>query len=293
MIEYTLPDFTDSMALNALFLDIQAHKPEFMLQDVRITSVYGNFPGCVLNGGRAQLSTQPYSTAQMEACFALLDRYGVKARLTLTNMLAEERHLDDPYFTQIMSVAQAHEVEAIVSTELVNSYVKAHYPKMPRILSTTCEILDVDTLNRATHAYDSVVLNYTKHRDAEFLSAIQQPQNIEVMVNEFCRVDCPLRMEHYAAISQDQIKGAHSEFTCAQAPTQELFSNILHHVPNHPVMLTNDDIRAMRDTYGITHFKLVGRGMPPTIVIDALMYYLIDPAHYQDLAAQLAGTTAA
>lgn len=286
MITYTLPDFTAGLGLNLYFARLLAAHPEWAIEGVRIGSVYGCFPGCIFNGGRAYLR-DPYTPEQMERTFSTLDEYGLEARLTLTNMLIEPKHLSDTHFLSIMEAARGHRVGAIVYSEAVDAFLRERHPGMHRTLSTTREILDVEELNEATRAFDMVVLNYEKHRDQGFLRRIEQPAKVEVMVNEFCHVGCPHRQEHYLRNSQDQIGGVMRPFACVQPPSTAFF----RHEPNHPVILTNDDVRRMHDEYGFENFKIVGRGVVFATVLEALVYYLVRPEYREvvkrDVARQM------
>ena len=117
-IDFTVPDFTVGLRRNLLFAQLMADCPQFFYDDVRIHSVYGCFPGCAVNGGRAYVR-EPWTRSQMEDAFSALDERGIGARLTLTNMLVEEKHLEDPYFNQILDVAAEHGAGVIVYSELV------------------------------------------------------------------------------------------------------------------------------------------------------------------------------
>lgn len=55
MINYTLPDFTVGLGLNLFFIRLLEQRPALFQDGVRIDSVYGCFPACDLNGGRAFL----------------------------------------------------------------------------------------------------------------------------------------------------------------------------------------------------------------------------------------------
>lgn len=274
MITYALPDFTVNLGLNLFFVRLAAQRPEYFMPDVRIGSMYGCFPGCALNGGRAFVR-EPYSENAIEETFALLDAHGVDARLTLTQMFVDETLLHDAYFERIMRAARGHQVEAIVYADELNEFLKRTHPEMPRILSTTREILDIEAFNRAAQEYSLVVLNYMLHRNDAFLQAIEQPCKVEVMVNEFCAPGCPHRAEHYRQNSLDQKQGSIRPFSCIQPASSAFFE----HAEGHPVILTNNDVRRLHDEYGIENFKIVGRGVPFATVLEALVYYLIKPAY--------------
>lgn len=275
MIAYTVPDFTAGLGLNLFFVRLQQQRPAWFHEGVRIDSMYGCFPGCALNGGRAYLRDQ-VSPAKIEETFAILDEYGVKPRLTFTNMLAGPDALDDPYTAAIAEAAARHGGEAIVYRDAVGEALRERYG-MPLVLSTTRAIEDAAEVNRMARRYDYVVLNYNRHKDPAFLSALDRPERIEVMVNEFCVKGCPHRQDHYRHNSEDQASGAMRPFTCV-AQKADFFA----HEAGHPVMFTCDEVRALHEAYGIGYFKIVGRGVPFETVLEALTYYLVRPEYRAD-----------
>ena len=281
-INYTLPDFTVGLKRNLVFAQLMRDCPQFFFDDVRIQSVYGCFPGCVVNGGRAFVR-EPYSARQIEATFEALDGQGIAARLTFTNMLVEERHLEDPYFNLILDAAADHGAGVIVCSDLVDAYVRARHPRMERTLSTTREILDAAELNRALGAFDLVVLNYNKNKDLPFLDQVEHPERLEVMANELCNPGCPHRNEHYLHNSRDQLAGTVTEFRRCDLSGKDFFKL----APTSPTILTNDDVRTLHGRYGVPRFKIVGRGVAPDVNLESYLYYLVRPEHRSGLREAL------
>ena len=281
-IDYTLPDFTVGLKRNLVFAQLMRDCPQFFFDDVRIQSVYGCFPGCVVNGGRAFVR-EPYSARQIEATFEALDGQGIAARLTFTNMLVEERHLEDPYFNLILDAAADHGAGVIVCSDLVDAYVRARHPRMERTLSTTREILDAAELNRALEEFDLVVLNYNKNKDLAFLDQVEHPERLEVMANELCNPGCPHRNEHYLHNSRDQLAGTVTEFRRCDLSGKDFFKL----APTSPTILTNDDVRTLHGRYGVPRFKIVGRGVAPDVNLESYLYYLVRPEHRSGLREAL------
>lgn len=281
-IDYTLPDFTVGLKRNLVFAQLMRDCPQFFFDDVRIQSVYGCFPGCVVNGGRAFVR-EPYSARQIEATFEALDGQGIAARLTFTNMLVEERHLEDPYFNLILDVAADHGAGVIVYSDLVDAYVRARHPRMERTLSTTREILDAAELNCALGAFDLVVLNYNKNKDLPFLDQVEHPERLEVMANELCNPGCPHRNEHYLHNSRDQLAGTVTEFRRCDLSGKDFFKL----APTSPTILTNDDVCTLHERYGVPRFKIVGRGVAPDVNLESYLYYLVRPEHRSGLREAL------
>ncbi|MDR1083219.1 MAG: hypothetical protein LBL27_05060 [Coriobacteriales bacterium] len=273
MISYTLPDFVNGLWRNIFFIRLSKQHPEYFKDELRISSVYGCFPGCIMNGGRTFIK-KPYTKAQMTEVFSLLDAHGVTARLTLTNMLIEEEHLHDEYFRAMMDCARDHNVEVIIYSELLSEYVAKHYG-FKQVLSTTRPLANIDELNQATKRYDYVVLDYNRNKDLEFINRIEDKDKIEVMVNEFCRPGCPYRHKHYRHNSKDQLDGVIRPFRSCDVTTGEFFA----HPPEHPVILTDQQVLTLHHEYDINNFKIVGRGIPFETVLESYVYYLLKPKY--------------
>ena len=272
MIKYTLPDFTSALGLNLFFARLAMERPEAMRPGVRIDSIYGCFPSCPLNGGRAAIR-EPFTRDKVRWTFSVLAEYGLTARLTLTNMLAGEPEVDDPYSTMILEEAANAGAWAIVYSDEVARLVRKRYG-LPLVLSTTRETLDADGLNRALDAYDCVVLNYNLGKDRAFLSQVKRPERLEIMVNEYCQPHCPRRNQHYLHNSTDQIRGTLTDFPCpATKPS------FFEHPAGHPILFTADEVRETAERFGIPWFKIVGRGTSFEANLEALSYYLVDDPH--------------
>lgn len=276
MMKYTLPDFTVGLGLNLFFIQLRERQAGWFQEGVVIDSVYGCFPNCSLNGGRAFIRER-FTSDQMEKTFALLAEHGVKARLTLTNMLASEDDFADEYLDTMLSVAARFGAEAIVYADAVGDYVRERFG-MGCVLSTTRAIGEVDELNRMAKRYEYVVLDYNRNKDRAFVNAIDDKRKIEVMVNEFCRYRCPHRQAHYLHNSEDQRRGAMRPFECVAAK-----ADFFDHVPGHPVIFTDDEVRALHEETGIGSFKIVGRGVAFQTVLEAYAYYLIRPEYREDV----------
>jgi len=284
MLKFTLPDFTNGLARNLFFIRLAQEHPECFVDDLKIESVYGCFPSCVMNGGRAFIKER-YSSQQIEETFVLLAEHQVTTRLTFTNMLAGKEHLAEPYTASMLDIASQYPVEVIVYSDEVAACLKERYG-FTCILSTTHEITDVTALNQMTKRYDFVVLNYNKNKDHDFIRRIEDPGRVEVMVNEFCQYQCPRREAHYLHNSEDQMSNTARPFPCAHQDNGAFFK----HAPGHPVYLTVDEVRQMYVEYNIECFKVVGRGIPQETVLESYAYYLLRP-EYREPVKQLVRRT--
>lgn len=277
LIRYSIPDFADNFDFNLLFLQLITKNPLLLKQGIVIDSIYGCFPNCALNGGRAFVR-EPYSRAMIDETFSAFAELEVTPRLTLTNMLAKEEDLHDPYVVDILEIGKNYGAEAIVFSDFVGNYIKDNYG-MKIVLSTTRVIDTPEELNRMADSYDWVVLNYNHNKDKVFLDAIERPEKVEVMVNEYCVKGCPRRAEHYLHNSQDQRSNRLTSYDCRA----DKINTFLRHAPNDPIFFTDSEVSDLHRSTGIDRFKIVGRGIPFEIVLESYVYYLIAPDYQEDV----------
>ncbi len=270
MIKYSLPDFTSALGLNLFFARLERFSPQVIRPGVKIDSIYGCFPQCNLNGGRAAINAA-YPAEKVRWTFDVLAEYGLTPRLTLTNMLGTVDDLDDPYTKLILEQAAAANAQAIVYSPEVGVAIRERYG-LSIVLSTTHEILTAEALNAALEQFDIVVLNYNFGKDADFLAQVRYPEKLEVMVNEYCQPACPRRQAHYMHNSRNQRDGKLEAFDCP-AKKPSFFS----HPENHPILFTAAEAEQTSRKYGIEYFKIVGRGTSFEANLEALTYYLVRP----------------
>lgn len=273
MIRYALPDFSGAFQRNLYFAKLLRTCPELFRKNVTIDSVYGCFPGCIANGGRAYLGERT-SRSKMEEVFDSFNELGVVVRLTFTNMLLEERHLEDGYLNEILDASVGRDVEVIVHSDLMADYVRERLG-CKVVLSTTRPLMDAGSINAALEDYDYVVLNYELNKRADVLELIESRGRLEVMVNELCRPGCPFRQEHYRVNSQDQLDGVHSGFRKCDLSD----SDFCLHKPGSPTTFTAQEVSEFHERFGVQYFKIVGRGVNPFVTIDAYLHYLIEDGH--------------
>jgi collagenase-like PrtC family protease len=277
-LNYALPDFTAGLKMNLSLIESWRNDPAMFRDGVRFDCVYDCFPRCKANGGRHYLGLQ-YPPERMHATFAALNDAGVKARLTFTNMFIDAQTLkDDAYIRKILDVASHYDVEIIVYSDDVADYLRQNYP-FKLVLSTTREITDIEALNDALERFDYVVLNYNLNKDYDFIAQIAHPERLEVMVNELCAPNCPVRKQHYEHESRDQLNGESTLFRgeCRRpkAELADLFSG--------PIVLSHEEVIRLRADYGIRHFKIVGRNRKREKLVDVLLYYLVKPEHHAEV----------
>ena len=236
--------------------------------------MYGCFPGCIMNGGRYFVGER-LTYDRIAATFDAIAEEGLITRLTLTNMLITPDQFEDEYSNMILKAAQGRNVEVIVYLDELDDYITSRY-SFRRTLSTTRALSSVDELNTMLARYDMVVLNYNRNKDDTFLKKVSDPTRLEVMPNETCQPNCPLRQQHYIHNSRCQLDNVELPFKCSKDYASSKFT-----VPpaDSPTLLTNDEVRRLYHTYGIYNYKIVGRSLSVRENLNAYMYYLIRPEY--------------
>ena len=272
MIKYSLPDFTWHLSFNLTLSRLKRTAPELFFEDAEIGSVYGCFPSCIMNGGRFFVGKQ-YTYDQIAEVFDSIEKEGLITRLTLTNMLITPEQFEDKYSNMILKAAQGRNVEVIVYSDELDDYISSRY-NFKRTLSTTKALNDVDELNMMLNRYDMVVLDYNRNKDDEYLGKVSDPTRLEVMPNETCQPNCPIRQQHYIHNSRCQLNNVELPFRCSKDYESSKFT-----VPpaDSPTLLTNDEVHRLYHTYGICNYKIVGRSLSVRSNLNAYMYYLIRP----------------
>lgn len=276
MIQYSLPDITWHLPFNLTLSRLKRTAPELFFEDIEIGSVYGCFPGCIMNGGRFFVGRQ-YTYDQIANAFDQIADEGLITRLTFTNMLIRPEQFEDEYCNTILKAAQGRNVEVIVYLDELDDYISSCY-SFKRTLSTTRALRDVNELNAMLARYDMVVLDYNHNRDDEFLKKVKDPARLEVMPNETCQPGCPIRQQHYIHNSRCQLNNMELPFNCGSDHKIKRFT--APPPAESPTLLSNEDVRRLYKTYGISNYKIVGRSLSIKASLYSYFYYLVRPEYH-------------
>ena len=276
MIRYTIPGMTEHPDICLLFAQLIRRRPEMFLPDVAIDSVYGGFAGSRLCAGRNSLGTQ----MPADQISSIVERYndaGVACNVTFSSQHATSEDISLSLYDRVIldALAAGKSNGVIVYRDDLAVWVREHYPDLVLIASTTKERPFVEETEQLSAHYDRAVLNYNLTHRSDQLAVVRDPRFIEIMVNEYCTLGCPYRKAHYADISRCQYEGRASSFACMHEPAPQAYG-FLQGLIDGDVFLKNRQVRALADR-GFEYFKIVGRGLDRYDVIDALLYYLVQP----------------
>lgn len=102
-INFYVPDFFKYATLYCMLADFIEHIPQWFYEDVKISAVYGSFPNCIWNGGRANYGA--INRPIMQQTIEELNKRGIAVRYTFTNPLLEEKHMSDVYSNICLELA--------------------------------------------------------------------------------------------------------------------------------------------------------------------------------------------
>lgn len=277
MICYTIPGMTESSDICLLFCGLWRKQPDMFFPDVAIESVYGGFPGSRICGGRNNIGPQ-MDAARVAEMVARYNELGIGCNATFTSQHASCAELAASGYDRMLlqTLADGRGNGAILWSDELADALRRDFPNLVLVASTTKELPSVEETEGLLGRYDRAVLEYNLVHDQEALGRITRPDGLEVMVNEYCTLHCPWRREHYADVSRCQHEGKASSFACRHEPAPQAFG-FMQGLADGGVFLKNADVRALAAGHGIGHFKIVGRGLERYDVVDALLYYLVQP----------------
>lgn len=285
---YHLPGLFEFYELYRLFLPLFRKHREYFYDWCDIGSIYGAPTDCIWGGGRVECGT-----VKPNEVLALLNEYGISARLTFSNSLLREEHLSDRKCNEICRLFEGNGV--IVHSELLTEYLRERYPGLYLVSSTTKVLTDFDDfkseLEREEFSY--VVPDFRLNRDLGKLDALPEElkEKTEFLCNECCRIGCTDRKACYEAVSRknlgEDMSGSHCEKTGAGDAFYEHRCNApegsggyrFSKAMENPAFIGIEDIQKIYLPMGFTNFKIEGRGLGSALILEFLLYYMTRPEY--------------
>lgn len=275
---YHLPGLFEFYELYRIFLPLFRLHREYFYDFCDIGSIYGAPGDCIWGGGRVG-----FGENRAEEVLALMREYGISARLTFSNSLLRTRHLSDRSCNRLCALFHS-EAEprngVIVHSDLLLDYLKANYPQLSFISSTTKVLTNFRQLRQELEReeFSTVVPDFRLNRAFDSLRALPQPlkDKTEFLCNECCSFGCRERRACYEAVSRKNL-GEPAEHICTApgASAGYRFSSAME----NPGFLSVGAIRNVYLPMGFSNFKLEGRGLGSAMLLEFLLYYLTKPAY--------------
>lgn len=275
--QYHLPGLFEFYELYAAFLPLYRTHREYFYDWCDIGSIYGAPFGCLWGGGRVSSGT----CAARDA-LALTQKYGISARLTFSNSLLREEHLKDRTcnaLCRLFSESGTVQNGVIVHSELLLDHLKAAYPPLYFVSSTTKVLTDFSQLRRELERpeFSYVVPDFRLNKAFSELNALPQvlKDKVEFLCNECCSFGCKDRRACYEAVSRKNLGEAAPEHHC-KAPDAKYGYRFSRAMEN-PGFIGIADIQNTYLPMGFSNFKIEGRGLGSALILEFLLYYLTKP----------------
>ena len=275
---YHLPGLFEFYELYTVFLPLYREHRDWFYEWCDIGSIYGAPSDCLWGGGRAA-----FGDADVDDVIALVKEFGISARLTFSNSLLREEHLVDRKCNRLCAEFSNSGVRngVIVHSDLLADYLKAKYPELYLVSSTTKVLTDFDDfeaeLNRPE--FDFVVPDFRLNKAFERLKSLTQSQKdkVEFLCNECCDFNCKNRKQCYENVSRKNLGEEIADHKCSSPDAAGGYRFSL--AMKNPAFIGIQDITSTYFPMGFTNFKLEGRGLGSAVVLEFLLYYMTKPEY--------------
>ncbi len=273
---YHLPGLFEFYELYKLFLPLYREHREYFYDWCNIASIYGAPTDCLWGGGRTT-----FGDADADDVLALVNDYGISARLTFSNSLLNKEHLSDKKCNNLCAMFEKAKIPSgvIVHSNLLAGYLRNKYPKLYLISSTTKVMTDFSDLKAEIDRIDfkyvvpDFRLNKTLSRFADFSQ--MQKDKVEFLCNECCNFACKNRKDCYENVSRKNLGEDVPDYKCTSQDSDNGYRFSL--AMKNPGFI---GIRDIQNTYlpmGFSNFKIEGRGLGSAIILEFLLYYMTKP----------------
>lgn len=281
---YHLPGLFEFYELYRMFLPLFYEHREYFYEWCDIGSIYGAPSDCIWGGGRTSFGE--YNPKEV---LELMQEYGISARLTFSNSLLRKEHLSDKKCNSLCAMFEKAGDEGkgntrngvIIHSDLLLDYLKANYPSLYYVSSTTKVITDFAQLKNELDRNDIlyVVPDFRLNKAFDKLDTLSEAQKnkVEFLCNECCYFGCKDRKICYEAVSRKNLGESSPEHYCT-APDSEggyLFSKAM----TNPGFIGIDDIKNVYMPKGFSNFKIEGRGLGSALILEFLLYYMTKPQY--------------
>ncbi len=276
---FHLPGLFEFYELYKRFLPLFFEHREYFYEWCGIGSIYGAPAGCIWGGGRVAEGDQDPGEV-----LALLEKYGISARLTFSNSLLREEHLADRKCNALCAMFEKSgktKNGVIVHLELLLEYLKKKYPGLYFVSSTTKVLTDFDRfteeVDREEFRYAVPDFRLNKALDQWDTLSERQKAKVEFLCNECCFYGCRDRKRCYEAVSRKNL-GEDGPDHCCTAPGAGEGYRFSRAMKN-PGFIGAEEIRSVYLPMGFSDFKIEGRGLGSALVLEFLLYYMTRPEY--------------
>ena len=276
---YHLPGLFEFYELYSMFLALFREHREYFYDWCEIGSIYGAPADCIWGGGRVG-----FGDWDTRSVLALMEEYGISARLTFSNSLLRKEHLTDRKcnaMCRLFENGRGVQNGVIVHSELLLDYLKTNYPGFYFVSSTTKVLTGFEEflgeIRRDEFRY--VVPDFRLNKDFAQLEKLSEAQKnkVEFLCNECCWYECRDRKRCYENVSRKNLGETCPDHHCVSPGAKEgyLFSKAMV----NPGFIGIQDIKNTYLPMGFSNFKIEGRGLGSALILEFLLYYMTKPEY--------------
>ena len=274
---YHLPGLFEFYELYRRFLPLFREHREYFYDWCEIGSIYGAPENSLWGGGR--ISCGDHDPREVRA---LLQEYGISARLTFSNSQLRAEHLSDPACNALCELFRTDEEPrngVIVHSELLTEYLQKNYPELYLVSSTTKVLTEFGQFRKELEReeFRYVVPDFRLNHAFDRLDTLTpgQKDKVEFLCNECCWFGCTERKRCYEVVSRQNLGEDCLDHRCAAPDAAEgyRFSKAME----NPGFIGINGIRQEYLPRGFSNFKIEGRGLGSALILEFLLYYLTKP----------------
>lgn len=276
---YHLPGLFEFYDFYRAFLPLYREHREYFYDWCEIGSIYGAPADCIWGGGRTSFGE--YIPKEV---LALMQEYGISARLTFSNSLLREEHLSDKKCNELCAMFEEGKGVlngVIVASDLLLDYLKGNYPGLYFVSSTTKVLTDfgqfLTEVNRKDFRYAVPDFRLNKAFDQWSSLSDAQKDKVEFLCNECCFAGCKDRKLCYETVSRKNLGESCPEHVCTAPEGKDgyRFSRAME----NPCFIGTEDIKNRYLPMGFSQFKMEGRGLGSALILEFLLYYMTKPEY--------------
>ena len=276
---YHLPGLFEFYELYRVFLPLFREHREYFYDWCEIGSIYGAPSDCIWGGGRTS-----FGDIDPKKVLDLMQEYKISSRLTFSNSLLQEEHLQDQKCNALCALFEKNtELQngVIIHSDLLLDYLKKNYPGLYMVSSTTKVLTDFRDLLQETERkeFRYVVPDFRFNKKLNQLNQMNahQKTKVEFLCNECCWFGCKDRKACYETVSRKNLGEDCMEHICIapQSADGYLFSKAMA----NPGFISVTDIKDIYLPMGFSNFKIEGRGLGSALILEFLLYYMTRPEY--------------
>lgn len=271
-INFNCPGFYTGFNIYKTILILQQTAPETFNSNIKIESIFDSFPNMTWNGGSINLGYQPL-VKEIEEIINFYFENNIEIALTLTNPSLTKEDLYDRYCNKIVTLCENENNSILVSSPILEKYIRDKYPKYKIKRSIIASNKDVDYLP-LLNEYDKIVLPRRQVKNFNFLNSIpiEVRDRFELLCNDPCPSNCPYIYKHYKGFAKTTLYEKINTTDIVDCKTLDM-NDPIRRLRYKNEQITFDEIIKKYLPLSYNSFKLSGRTTPLDIIFSIVPFF--------------------